>query len=110
MLAGIGPAGAQTIPLHGATQIRFATAAESRLRLGTRDEFVAAMSPYDRAARTGRREAVTEAEFLGFAAAQALDWQPAEVAKLSSAIAKISGKRLAVASVAGEADTKRGIQ
>ncbi len=92
MLAGIVPAGAQTIPLHGATQARFATAAESRLRLGTRDDFVAAMSPYDRSARTGRREAVTEAEFLDFAAGQALDWQPAEFAKLSSAIGKISAQ------------------
>ena len=89
MLAGIVPAAAQTIPLYGATQMRFATAAESRLRLGTRDSFVAALSAYDRSARTGRREAVSAAEFMEFAAGQALDWQPAEIAKLSLSIAKI---------------------
>jgi hypothetical protein len=90
VLAGIIPAAAQAVPLYGATQLRFASAAESRLRLGTRDAFVAAMSAYDRSARTGRREAVSENEFLEFAAGQALDWPPAEVAKLSASIAKIA--------------------
>jgi hypothetical protein len=92
MLAGIVPAIAQTVSLHGATVVRFATAAESRLRLGARDAFVAAMSPYDRSARTGRRAAVAEAEFLEFSAAQALDWQPAEIAKLSLSIATIAAQ------------------
>ena len=31
VLAGIVPAAAQTLPLHGATLVRFATAEESRL-------------------------------------------------------------------------------
>ena len=84
------PAGAQTVPLHGASQLRFATAAESRLRLGARDEFVATMGAYDRSARTGRRGAVAEGELLEFAAAQALDWQPAEIARLTLSIARIS--------------------
>jgi len=70
--------------------VRFATAEESRLRLGTRDAFVAAMSDYDRSARTGRRGAVSESEFLSFAAGQALDWPPAEIAKLTTSVAKIS--------------------
>jgi hypothetical protein len=70
--------------------LRFATADESRLRLGTRDGFVVAMGAYDRSARTGRRGAVTEEEFLAYAAGQALDWQPVEVAKLSLSVAKIS--------------------
>jgi hypothetical protein len=85
-----GNVSAQTVPLHGATVVRFATAAESRLLLGTRDAFVAAMGAYDRSARTGRRGAVTEAEFLEYAAAQALDWQPADVARLTQSLAKIS--------------------
>ncbi len=84
------PVSAQTVPLYGATVARFATAEESRLRLGTSDSFVAAMSDYDRSARAGRRGAVSEAEFLSFAAGQALDWPPAEVIKLSTSIAKIS--------------------
>jgi len=90
VLAGIVPAAAQILPLHGATMVRFATAEESRLRLGTRDAFVAAMSDYDRSARTGRRGAVSESEFLSFAAGQALDWPPAEIAKLTTSVAKIS--------------------
>jgi hypothetical protein len=84
------PAVAQTAPLYQATVVRFATAEESRLRLGTRDDFVAALGEYDRSARTGRRGAVSEKDFLAFAAEQALDWTPAEVAKLSGSIAKIS--------------------
>jgi hypothetical protein len=49
------PAYAQTVPLYGKTLIRYSSAAESRLLLGARDAFVAAMSPYDRGARTTRR-------------------------------------------------------
>ena len=89
------PAQAQTVELYGATQARFASAAEGRQVLATRDAFVAALSPYDRAARTGRSDAVTAADYLEFAAGQALDWQPAEVAKLSLSVARIS-KRLRV--------------
>ena len=57
LLAGSlnAPVTAQTVPLYGPTVARFATAEESRLRLGTRDSFVAALSEYDRAARTGKR-------------------------------------------------------
>lgn len=90
MLAYLAPAAAQTVPLYGATVARFATAEESRLRLGTRDAFVAAMSDYDRSARTGRRGTVSEADFLAFAAGQALDWPPAELARMTASIAKIS--------------------
>ena len=92
LLAGSlnAPVTAQTVPLYGPTVARFATAEESRLRLGTRDSFVAALSEYDRAARTGKRGPVSEAEFLSFAAGQALDWPPAEIAKLTASIAKIS--------------------
>ena len=90
MLAYLAPAAAQTVPLYGATVARFATAEESRLRLGTRDAFVAAMSDYDRSARTGRRGAVSEADFLAFAAGQALDWPPDELVRMTASIAKIS--------------------
>src|SRR6187401_234904 len=58
------PSVAQTVPLYGSTVARFATAEESRRGLGTRDAFVAALSEYDRAARTGKRGPVSEAEFL----------------------------------------------
>ena len=92
MLAGIATASAQTLPLYGATPVRFATAAESRQLLATRDDFVAAMSAYDRSARTGRSGAVTEAEFLKFAEEQALDWAPAEIGKISRAVAGISAR------------------
>ena len=86
------PVSAQTVTLYGATQARFATAAEGSKILSARDAFVAALSPYDRSARTGRGEAVPETEFLEFAASQALDWQPAEVAKLAVSVAKISAR------------------
>ena len=79
-------AGAQSVLLHGTTQARFATAEESARLLATRDEFVAAMSPYDRAARTGRSGTVAEKDFVEFAAAQALNWEPAESAKITASV------------------------
>ena len=79
LLAACSGAGlhAQTLSLHDSTVVRFATAEESRLRLGSRDAFVAAMGPYDRSARTGRAGPISESEYLAFAAAQALDWSTA---------------------------------
>ena len=82
-------AGAQTVALHGTTLARFATAEEGSRLLGTRDAFVAAMSAYDRAARTGRSGTVSEKDFVEFAAAQALDWEPAEAGKITASVAKI---------------------
>lgn len=72
--------------------MRLASAEESRLRLGTRDTFVAAMGVYDRAARTGRAGIVPESDFLAFAAGQALDWKPADVEKLRGLVEKISAR------------------
>ena len=85
------PAAAQTDPLHGATQARFATAAEGRQVLGARDAFVEQLSVYDRAARTGRAGEVPEQEYLAHVAAQVLEWQPAEVTKLTPRLRAVGG-------------------
>ncbi len=91
-LGFVVPATAQTVPLYGTTIARFASADESRLRLSSSDDFVAAMGAYDRSARTGRRGRVTESEFLAFAAGQALDWSASDVSQLSASIARISAQ------------------
>lgn len=81
---------AQTLPLHGSTVVRFANAEESRLRLGTRDAFVESMGAYDRSARTGRAGAVSESEFLAFAAAQALEWSNGDKEKFKALVEKVA--------------------
>ena len=81
---------AQTLSLHDSTVVRFATAEESRLRLGSPDAFVAAMGPYDRSARTGRAGAVSESEYLAFAAAQALDWSAADLEKFKALVERVA--------------------
>ena len=53
--------------------LSFATVPEARKLLSTRDAFVARMSPFDRSARMKTDREVSEAEYLAFAAAAAMD-------------------------------------
>jgi hypothetical protein len=70
LLALAAPAGAQ--------ELAFATPAEARQVLGTRDAFVERLSPFDRAARMKTDRTVGEAEFLAFVESAALAWDGAE--------------------------------
>ena len=76
-------------PLSANSQIHFATAAEARALLTTRDDFVERMSPFDRAARLKTDQDVTEQQYLDFVGAQARDWSDAERQKIERAIAAI---------------------
>ena len=84
LLALAAPAGAQ--------ELAFATAAEARQMLGTRDAFVERMSPFDRAARLKTDRVVTEAEFLAFAESAGLEWDGAEQRAIAATYAEVAPK------------------
>jgi hypothetical protein len=64
----------------------FVTADQGRAVLSQRDDFVAAMSPFDRAARVKKGGTVTEAQYLAFAGRSAVSWDPAHRAKVEAAL------------------------
>ncbi|MCA9608785.1 MAG: hypothetical protein KC619_24445, partial [Myxococcales bacterium] len=71
-----------------------ADAAEGRAVLGARDEFIAALGPFDRGGRLETDREVSEQELLAFVGAQALDW-PASDARLATAATRQLEERLA---------------
>jgi hypothetical protein len=77
------------VKLSGDTVVAFATADEGRAILTTRDEFIRALSPFDRAARVKTDRVVSEKEFLEFVGHNVLDWTEAEKASLVSALDRL---------------------
>jgi hypothetical protein len=73
-----------------APQIELAPIETARAVLGTRDDFVSRLSPFDRAARLGAADDVSEAEYLAFATASAREWSNDERARLTAAFAAIA--------------------
>ena len=69
---------------------RFATAEEGQARLRHRDDFIQRLSAFDRSARLKSNEAVDEARFLDFVAAQVLDWSGSSRATMSAAISELA--------------------
>jgi hypothetical protein len=67
----------------------FATADEGRKILTTRDDFIRALSPFDRAARVKTDKDVSEKAFLEFVGRSVLDWTDAEKASLVSALERL---------------------
>ncbi len=84
------------ISLPGDVAVRFASRSETAEFLGTRDAFVSAMSPFDRAVRMRSRERFSEAEFLEFVARQSRDFGGAEKRKLRTVVASIAKKFSAI--------------
>ena len=80
------------MPAAFAHELEFATIEQARAVLGARDEFVARLSPFDRAARLKSARDVTEAEYLAFAAAAAREWTNEERSRLTNAFAAIEPK------------------
>jgi len=60
----------------------FAGVQEGRQILTTQDDFVARLSPFDRAARLKTDRQVSENEYLQFVSQQVLEWEPAGKQKL----------------------------
>jgi hypothetical protein len=85
-LLGVAPAAALS---H---ELRFASIDEARTVLGARDEFVARLSPFDRAARLRSAGEVSEDEYLAFARAAAREWSNDERARITAAFTAIEPK------------------
>jgi len=68
---------------------RFTTAEAGRAILGTRDDFVSALSPFDRAARLKTDQPVAEAAYLDFVAGSVGTWSPEERAGVEAVIAEV---------------------
>jgi len=83
------PSAAESIPLHGQTVVRFASREEGRAVLGRNDEFIAALSRFDRQARMGSARDVRTEELREFLASQAAVWQPQEQRRVRSALGSI---------------------
>jgi len=66
-------------------ELIFDTPESARQLLTTRDAFVERLSPFDRAARMKTNGIVTEALFLEFVAASAMEWAPAERERIRAA-------------------------
>jgi hypothetical protein len=81
-------------PPVAAHEIALASLEQARAVLGARDEFVARLSPFDRAARLNSARAVSEEEYLAFARAAAREWSNEERTRLTRAFAAIE-QRLA---------------
>jgi hypothetical protein len=84
-------------PLAGfAHEIELASIEKARDVLGTRDDFVARLSPFDRAARLKSADDVAEDEYLAFARAAGREWSNDERARLEAAFAAIQPKLAAL--------------
>jgi hypothetical protein len=73
-------------------EIELASIEKGRDVLGARDDFVARLSAFDRAARLKSADDVTEDEYLAFARAAAREWSNDERARLTSAFTAIQPK------------------
>jgi len=71
------------------TTVQFATLDEGRRILGSSDDFVRSMSPFDLAARLKTPKSVSEQEFLAFAARSVLAWEEGEKRIVESAIQRL---------------------
>jgi hypothetical protein len=77
-------------------EIELASIEQGRAVLGARDDFVARLSPFDRAARLKSGGEVSEGEYLAFARAAAREWSNDERARLTAAFAAIEHKLAAL--------------
>ncbi len=87
-------AGPQTPPpgLETRLNAHCVSVEEGRKALSARDEFIAALSPFDRAARLKSEQDVGEKEFLAFVADQVRPWTEAETARVEACFAAIEKK------------------
>ena len=70
-------------------EISFLTREAGADFLGEPDDFVKALSPFDRASRLQVGRVVGQAEFLKHVRAQVLDWDKAEIEKISALLKKL---------------------
>ncbi|MDB6037441.1 MAG: hypothetical protein JWM99_1282 [Verrucomicrobiales bacterium] len=76
------------------SRIVFASVDQGKAALTNRDEFIAALSPFDRSARMKTTEESSEKSFLTFVSTNVLSWSEVEKRTLTKAVAAIDGKLL----------------
>jgi len=67
----------------------FATPDQGRAALSAHDDFVARLSPFDRAARTKSSAPVSEAEYLEFIKANVIEWTDGERERVAAALERV---------------------
>ncbi|MEO0469536.1 MAG: hypothetical protein AAF206_07950 [Bacteroidota bacterium] len=73
-------------PLQDGTIIRLASAERGKELLGTLDEFVQHLSPFDLQAKLNRSSPIRPQDYAQFAAEQALDWSEEEQSKMRNIV------------------------
>ena len=85
---------AEDIRLGTNTVISFASVEAGKKILTSRDDFVSALSPFDRAARMKTDREVSEKDYLEFVGQSVMPWLPEETNKIAD-IFRTMGKKLA---------------
>jgi hypothetical protein len=83
---------ADDFELQVGTKVEFSTREQAAKLLGERDAFVAALSPFDRAARLKTDRETTEKAYLEFVAAQAEEWGAADKELMTGLLTKLKPK------------------
>jgi hypothetical protein len=91
MFPVLGAAGA-SFEIRPGVVAEFATVRQGRAILGTRDSYIQAMSPFDRAVRLQTNGVVTEAQFLRYVKQQVLPWSAADIAAVINVLGQFAAR------------------
>ena len=81
-----------TIPLSESSAVKFADVAAGRNVLAEKDDYITALSPFDRQVRRRTDKAVTEEAFLQSAADQVVPWNDDEMKRIAEVVAAVRTK------------------
>lgn len=80
------------LKINAKTKVAFADAKKAKEILTEKDEFIAALSPFDRSVRMKTDQAVSEEEFLFFLGENTLDWKEGERNRITGLIESLRPK------------------
>jgi hypothetical protein len=86
------PGADAAMPLSESSVVTFADEAAGRKVLTAKDEYIAALSPFDRQVRRRTDQAVTEEFFLKSAADQVVPWNDDEMKRMAEVVAAVHRK------------------
>lgn len=86
-------AGAEAVELMSGVKVTFASVTEGSNFLKQRDDFIAGLSPFERAARMVTNRTVSEAEFLAFVETNVVAWREEETDRMAKVLQRV-GKKL----------------
>ena len=78
--------------LQPGTVVRFSSVEEGRKVLARRDEYLAALSPFDRSARLKTAAAVDEKTFVKFVTGEVVAWSREEIAVITTSLEAVSAR------------------